>query len=473
MREFDRRLLDLGLRNDLFTFIHRAFQTVAPAQQFLANWHIEAIAYHLTLCMTGRIRRLIISLPPRNLKSICASVAFPAFVLGHDPSARIIGASYSQELAAKHARDCRTVMEATWYRALFPATRLDRHKMGEAEFETTAKGYRLATSVGGTLTGRGGNFLVIDDPMKPADAYSDVKRRQTQDWFDGTLLSRLDDKTNDVIIVIMQRLHIDDLIGHILAKEGEEWIHLCLPAIAEEPQSIPIRPGWVRERRCGDILHPEREPLQVLNSLRVEMGSHSFSAQYQQNPVPVEGNLIKWAWFRVYERLPPPQSTDYLVQSWDTASKAEQINDYSVCTTWLIRNKDYYLIDLTRARLEFPDLKRAVIRLHARHKPRLVLIEEAGSGMHLIQELRHGSGVRPRAIKPEHDKITRAHASTIALEQGQVFLPARAPWLDEFKAELLQFPHGKHDDQVDSLSQFLNWAETRALRQWRSYELLL
>ena len=131
---------------------------MAPGQQFLPNWHLEAIAYHLTLCMTGQIRRLIISIPPRNLKSICASVAFPAFVLGHHPSARIIGASYSQELAAKHARDCRAVMEAPWYQAIFAAARLDRRKMSEAEFATTAKGYRLATSVGGTLTGRGGNL---------------------------------------------------------------------------------------------------------------------------------------------------------------------------------------------------------------------------------------------------------------------------------------------------------------------------
>src|SRR5688572_14705584 len=243
MRQSEHDLLALSLRNDLGTFIHRTFQTVAPGQRFLPNWHIEAIACHLMLCMSGRIKRLIISVPPRNLKSICTSVAFPAFLLGHDPTARIVCASYSQELAAKHARDCRTVLEARWYQTNFPNTRLDRRKMGEAEFDTTAKGYRLATSVGGTLTGRGGNYLIIDDPMKPSDAYSEVKRVQVHEWFDTTLLSRLDDKVNDVIILVMQRLHEDDLVGHILAKAGEHWVHLCLPAIATASEYIPVGPS--------------------------------------------------------------------------------------------------------------------------------------------------------------------------------------------------------------------------------------
>jgi predicted phage terminase large subunit-like protein len=473
MSQFEHRLLERMLRADLFAFIHRVFQTVAPGQRFLSNWHIEAIAFHLTQCMLGEIKRLIISVPPRSLKSICASTSFPAFLLGHDPSARIICASYSQELAAKLARDCRAVLEAAWYQTLFPSTRLDRRKMSETEFETTARGFRLATSVGGTLTGRGGNFLVIDDPMKPSEAYSDVRRRQVQEWFDGTLLSRLDDKVNDVIILIMQRLHVDDLVGHILGKPGEPWVHLCLPAIATEPQCIPIDRDWVCNRQVGHILHPEREPRSALDRLREEMGSHSFSAQYQQDPVPVEGNLIRWGWFRTYQHRPNFQPGDYLVQSWDTASKAEQIHDYSVCTTWIVRGRDYYLIDLIRERLEFPQLKREVLRLYKAYQPRAVLIEDAGSGAHLIQELRGSSVVQPIAIKAEHDKTTRAHACTVALERGSVFLPAQAPWLDAFKAELLQFPYGKYDDQVDSLSQFLNWAQERALYVVRSFELRL
>src|SRR6266849_6246618 len=172
----NRRLyLDLKLRFDLRTFIHRTFQTVAPGQTYHSNWHIKAMAHHLQLCASGRIKRLLITLPPRHLKSVCASVAFPAWVLGCDPSKRIICASYSADLASKHAQDCRAVMEAGWYRRIFPQTRISE-KNAEMNFVTTRQGYRYSTSVGGTLTGRGGNILIIDDPLKPDDAFSETRR---------------------------------------------------------------------------------------------------------------------------------------------------------------------------------------------------------------------------------------------------------------------------------------------------------
>src|SRR5262245_5762958 len=183
-----RRLLDCETQRDLVTFIHRVFQSVASGKPFLLNWHIEAIAHHLRLCLSGKIRRLIITLPPRQLKSICASVALPAFALGLDPTRRIICASYAQELAAKHARDCRQVLESDWYRRLFPRTRIDPRKNSKGEFATTAGGFRLATSVGGPLTGRGGDLIIIDDPLKPADAMSAARRQTTNEWFDSTLL---------------------------------------------------------------------------------------------------------------------------------------------------------------------------------------------------------------------------------------------------------------------------------------------
>ncbi len=203
----ERSVLSALLRRDLAAFTQRCFQTVVPGQEFLPNWHIEAIAHHLELCRSGHIQRLIVTLPPRNLKSICASVAFPAFALGHDPSLRILCASYSQDLTAKHARDCRAVVESRWYQRLFPRTRIDRRKNAEAEFETTARGTRLGTSVGGTLTGRGGNIILIDDAMKPTDAMSETKRRAVNEWYDTTLASRLDRKTEGVIVLVMHRLH--------------------------------------------------------------------------------------------------------------------------------------------------------------------------------------------------------------------------------------------------------------------------
>jgi len=453
----DRALLDALLRSDLAAFTQRCFQTVVPGQPFLPNWHIDAMAYHLACCQRGEIRRLLITLPPRNLKSICASVALPAYALGHNPSLRIVCASYSQELAAKHARDCRTVMESDWYRSLFLHTRIDPRKHTEGELETTARGHRLATSVGGTLTGRGGSLIVIDDPMKPTDAMSETKRRAVSEWYDTTLAPRLDRKTEDAIVIVMQRLHVDDLVGHVLGK-GEAWTHLDLPAIAEVAQEIPIGDRQRYRRAAGELLHPAREPMAALEELRAAMGSQAFSAQYQQAPVPPGGALLQRRWFRSYAQAPERKSGDRIVQSWDTASKASTRNDYSVCTTWLVQNQDYSLLDVLRCRLEYPDLRRRIAAHAEAHGAATVLIEDAGSGTHLIQDLKREGKLRPIAMRPEGDKIVRMEAQSAVIEAGHVLLPEEAPWLASFLTEILAFPYGRHDDQVDSLSQFLSWA---------------
>jgi len=208
------------LREDLASFTHKTFLTVSPAREYQLNWHIEAMAWHLEQCLKGNIKRLIITVPPRHLKSICASVAFPAWALGHDPSLRIIAASYAADLARKHALDCRAVLQAPWYRRVFPRTRLHPDKNTELEVMTTARGFRYATSIGGSVTGRGGDLVLIDDPMKPEEAMSELKRNAVNQWFDGTLYPRLDNKAEGVIILIMQRLHVDDLIGHVTEQEA-------------------------------------------------------------------------------------------------------------------------------------------------------------------------------------------------------------------------------------------------------------
>lgn len=456
-----QRLLDAALRRDLAAFIEKSFGTVTPAQTFLPNWHLDALAWPLQQCLTGELRRLIITLPPRNLKSISASVAFPAFALGHDPSKRIVCVSYSAELAAKHARDCRAVMESQWYRRVFPQARLSREKNSELDFMTTSRGYRLSTSVGGTLTGRGGNLIIIDDPMKPDEAMSEARRESVNDWFRNTLYSRLDDKTSDVIILIMQRLHVDDLVGQVLRSEG--WTQLNLPAIAEVEQLVQLGRNQWHRRAVGDVLHEAREPRAVLEELRASIGAFNFAAQYQQSPVPADGELIKWPWFR-FDDQPARGSTGLIVQSWDTASKSGELNDYSVCTTWLIKGDDYHLLDLFRRRLNYPDLKRAVADQATWWRPDTVLIEDKGSGTALIQDFQSPPlpcGGRPVAITPDGDKVTRAAAQSAVIEAGRVFLPRSAAWLDELRLEILQFPYGRHDDQVDSVTQFLTWARNR------------
>jgi len=467
MSALERRLLELELRSDLMTFIHRTFHTIAPAQRYQHNWHLEAVAWHLEQCAKGAIKRLLITLPPRSLKSICTSVAYPAWVLGHDPTARIICASYSENLAAKHSLDCRAVMGSDWYRRIFPHARISREKDTELNFLTTRAGYRYATSVGGTLTGRGGNLIIVDDPIKPEDALSEARRSAVNEWFDRTLYSRLDDKRNDTIVLIMQRLHVEDLAGYVTQKEP--WVDLRLPAIAEVEQTVALGPDEHYTRKVGEVLHEAREPKEVLDQLKVALGSFNFSAQYQQCPIPLEGEIIHWDWFRFYDELPCRVAGDRIVQSWDTASKAEEISDYSVGTTWLIKGNDYYLLDVLRKRLTYPDLNRQIIDHACRFSVNEIIIEDKGSGTALIQDLGNeniGGVPYPIAFQPETDKVTRMHAQSARIEAGHVYLPLRAEWLEDFRTELLQFPKGRYDDQVDSLSQFLNWVEERNGGRW-------
>ena len=255
-------------------------------------------------------------------------------------------------------------MESDWYRRIFPHTRISKNT--EMNFVTSRQGYRYSTSVGGTLTGRGGDILIIDDPLKSEDALSETKRSAVNDWYDGTLYSRLDDKREGVIILIMQRHHLDDLAGHVLQQE--EWTQLNLPAIAEiDEQSRSDRTRFTSARSANFFTMRARERGE-LDRMKVTLGSFRFSAQYQQRPVPEEGEIIKWDWFRFYDALPQRQNGDEIVQSWDTAYKAEERNDYSVCTTWLVRGNHYYVIDILREKLNYPDLKKTVVAHARKHR---------------------------------------------------------------------------------------------------------
>ena len=283
------------LRADFAGFAQRSFHELNPQTDFAMNWHVRVIAAKLAALHDGRVRRLIINLPPRHLKSLLASVAFPAWCLGHRPSAQILCVSYAQHLADKLSRDCRQIVASDWYRRLFP-TRLSPRHQAVPEFETTAQGSRVATSVGGVLTGRGADIIVIDDPLKPEEALSQARRQAANEWFDHTLYSRLNDKATGAIILIMHRLHEDDLTGHVLAQE--DWEVVRFPAIAEadERHAIDTLAGPRSfARRRGEALHPAREPLAMLEQIRRTIGEYNFAGQYQQSPAPLGGGLVNWA----------------------------------------------------------------------------------------------------------------------------------------------------------------------------------
>ena len=434
---------DLLMRHSLMAFVEYTFAELFPQTPFSDSPHLAIIAGKLEECAAGKCKRLIICLPPRSLKSVMASVAFPAWVLGKFPHKQIICASYGQSLSDKHARDTRTIMTSAGYQRAF-ATRLSRQKL----------------SVGGVLTGRGGDILIIDDPIKPGDVFSETLRQAVNDWYDNTLLSRLNNKQDGVIIVVMQRLHQDDLVGHLL--ELDKWDVLSFPAIAEEDElhTAETEFGPIEfARKAGEVLDARRETPATLQQLKEQLGEYLFQSQYQQNPIPVGGAIIKTDWLRYYtpDTLPTRFSTK--VQSWDTANTSGEFSDYSVCTTWGVLNGKYYLLDVFRQRLQYPDLRRKVKELASQFSPNTILIEDKGSGTALLQDLRADGVYNLKAYcpPPGNDKQMRLFAQSAVFENGRVWLPTAAPWQPDYVRELTTFPGTKYDDQVDSTTQALHY----------------
>lgn len=456
--EQQKKLLIKAVRERFSVFLHRVFLEVDNSQDFTPNWHLEVVADKLLAVERGDVDRLIITQPPRSLKSICASVAFPAWILGHNPRARIICISYSQELADKFGRQTRQVLESSWYKASFPGTRINPAKRADGEFETTARGFRLATSIGGRLTGLGGQYLIIDDPIKPNDAMSRVQRKNVNDWFSSTLYSRLDNKNTGRILLVMQRVHEEDLVAHV--QQLESWEELRLQAVAEQDETFSLRNGRVLKRKAGEVLNPSLDNTAKLEEIKNTLGNYYFQAQYQQNPIPEKGNVINFDWFKRYTELPKDEKGRIrIIQSWDTAMTEHDGSDYSVCITAQVINKQYYIRDVFRKRLLFPDLVKEVKRLKSKYNAREVFIEDKASGVELIQLLRRQGVPGIQAIKPEGSKEDRIAAQSSLVESGRVFIPESAPWIEELKREVNAFPHGAHDDQLDALAQLLKREE--------------
>ena len=440
------------LKADFATFAGKTLLTVNPGALFMPNWHIDLIGEYLEAVRRVEIKRLIINMPPRALKSTCVTVAWPAWLLGHDPACRIIAASYSARVSLKHSLDTRLVVESDWYKTLFPDTRLAKGQNEKHKFVTTGRGYRYATSVGGSATGEGGNILIMDDPMNPAQAMSATKRERVAEWFSHTFATRLDDKKKGAIVLVMQRLHQDDLSGYLLERGG--WEHLSLPAIASVDTVYDF--GRVKKTmNAGEMMHPLREDHEIIERAKAELGSAVFAAQYQQQPVPAQGRMVRPWWFARYKKV--PDDFERTVQSWDTAIKSAVTNDASVCMTVGELEGKSYVLDVAVMRVEYPELKKAFITMADIWKPDAILVEDKASGQQLLQDLKRETALPVIAVQPKGDKVTRFAAISAMCEAGRVMLPAQATWLAAFENELFSFPDGKNDDQVDTFSQYLDW----------------
>jgi len=450
------------LRHDLSAFIHRSFQELNAQKRFLSNWHIEVLAAKLEDVRQGRCRRLIVNVPPRHLKSHAISIAFPAWVLGHEPTKQILLVTYAQHYSDTLARNSRTLMQSLFYQGLFD-TRLSRGREAVSDFETTDGGFRFSTSIGGVLTGRGADIIIIDDPIKADDAPSEPRRRSVNEWYDNTLRSRLNSQENGAIIIVMQRLHADDLVAHV--QQHESWDVLSFPVIAQQDETYEFLTPYGRkrvQRKSGEILQPNLLSATKVDVARRGMTEYNFAAQYQQDPQPASGNIVKREWLKFYGPDDKPERFDQIIQSWDTANKDTELSNFSVCTTWGLKGRKLFLLNVYRRKLDFPNLKKAVRELAKLHQARVVLIEDKASGTSLIQELRseHFS-IAQAAPAIEGDKITRLRAQTTKIEGEFVLFPKEAPWLHTYLSELLAFPNSKYTDQVDSTVFALAWTTSK------------
>jgi len=426
-----------------------------PSNEYIHGWHIDAICEHLQAVTAGEIQNLLINVPPGMLKSLLVGVFWPCWEWGVKklPHLRYICASHSQTLAIRDNIKARRLIMSDWYQDRFTHVRLTADQKAKIKFENTCLGFREAIAAG-SITGSRGDRVILDDPLSVEDAYSETVRKSKELWFQEAVPTRLNDITKSSIVVVMQRLHDRDTSGIILEdKLGYE--HLCLPMEFDAKRRCKTVIGFSDPRiGDGDLLFPERVPREAVNKLKRDLGEYATAGQLQQSPVPRGGGIIKRDWIQVIDVL--PQNFTYIIQSYDTAFKTGQSNDYSVGTTWGILNNEIYLIDRLKGKYEYPELLELVKRSAEKHAPHIILIEDKASGQSLIQSLKRETKLSIKAVKVDTDKIVRVHAITILFEHGRVFMK-NSPWSEDYVNVLTKFPYASHDDDVDSTTMALSY----------------
>jgi predicted phage terminase large subunit-like protein len=441
------------LSGSFHDYVRAAWHVLEPTTPFVAGQHIAIIGDYLEAVDRGDVRRLIINIPPRMGKSLNVTVFFPTWVWARRPQTRWMFASYSGDLATKHSVDRRTLIQSAWYQdrwgGLF-AMASDQNR--KTEFENTARGAMIAVGVGGSATGKGGDYVIVDDPHNPIQAESDLERQSAIDFFDLTLSTRLDDPKTGRIVVVMQRLHELDLSGHLLRQGG--WTTLRLPMEAEVREEIVTPAGRAFRREPGELLAPGRFGPEEVADLKARLGSYGTAGQLQQRPSPAEGGMVKRAWWRFYDAIPDGLET--VIQSWDCTFKETKDSDFVVGQVWGKKGASCYLLDEVRARMDFPTTLAAIRMLSAKWPQAITkLVEDKANGPAVISMLQQQViGLIP--VEPLGSKEARIAAVSPAIEAGNCYLPASAAFTSDFVEELAVFPAGANDDRVDACSQALN-----------------
>lgn len=452
MTDLERARAEQASRS-LRRFIREAWEQVEPVAQFIDNWHIGAICEHLEALTTGQIQKLVINVPPGHMKSLTCAVFWLSWWWVKEPWIRALHASYANELSGRDSRKTLSLLASPWYQQRY-GDRFALTKQTEHRIENSRGGLRIASSVGGVGTGERAHVTVNDDLLRANDAHSEAARKSAIEHLRAM-------STRGIVgypyreLLIMQRLHEDDPTGYLL-KADLGFEHLVLPAEYEPHRKCSTSIGFADPRtEEGQALWPEAFSKDDLQSQKKKLGSYGYAGQFQQRPTPVDGGIFKREWWN-YHKVEPAKFLR-IVQSWDTAFKKGQDNDNSVCSTWGVTESMWYLLDVWKGKLEFPELKRQAIALAAKWKPNTILMEDAASGQSLIQELRRETVLPIIAVRVDRDKIARAYAVTPLIESGRVSLPEESQWLADFLNELTVFPNGAHDDQVDSITQALDY----------------
>ena len=479
----------LKAQRHLRDFVKQAWHVVEPATPYRHNWHIDALSDHLEATLTGEIRNLLIMMPPRAMKSLTISVFFPAWAWIQHPELRFLYASYAQSLSTQHSMATRRVIESDWYQARWR----DRFTLSDDDnlktrFSNDHRGERISTSVGAAVTGMGGDLVIADDPHNVQQAESDAVRESVLRWWDQAMSTRLNNPATGARIVVMQRVHEQDLAGHV--ADDQAWTPLNLP-MEYEPTMYVSPLGWSDPRtETGDLLWPERMDAGFVATQKRTLGSQAYAAQYQQHPQPAEGGMFKRHWWRYWQprdaNLPPVAvkmgdgSTQYVpaverpawwersAHSWDMTFKQTDAGSYVVGLAGATNGANLYLMpERFRERTDFPGSLAAVLRQRSSYPDfPAILIEEKANGAAVIDTLKQSvSGLIP--VQVDGSKEARAHAATPFVEAGNVYLPHPliAPWVEEFIAECASFPTGAHDDQVDAFTQLVRYLMSGASRE--------
>jgi len=470
----DKELAERSLKE----FIKQAWKAVLePATTFIDGWHIDAICEHLEAVYHGEIKRLLINIPPRCMKSIATSVAFPAWCwvqsTGTDfqgASTRFLAASYGADLSTRDSVKCRKVIQSPWYQRNWrDRFRFVGDQNQKTRYENDRTGYRISTSVDGLATGEGGDIIIVDDPHNVKESFSAAKREAVITWWDHTMSTRLNDPKSGAIIIIMQRVHEQDLSGHVLA-EGD-YDHLCLPMEFEKQNRCNTILEFSDPRQQeGELLWSDRFEELAVKRLKKSLGTYGSAGQLQQRPAPMEGGIINIDWFKCFAYPPHPKETKRVFQAWDTASKPNEVTNAPwVCITFA-ETKDgrIYILDVFRKWMNYPKGKRAVKNQAHKFNPTEIVIEDKSTGQSLIQELPEEKDFSFSiiAFEPDADKVTRLSVESPAIESGRVYLPEEAEWLIDFEGELASFPNSATKDQADALSMGLRHIRDKAGDWW-------